>query len=159
MFGPDWDNMMTNKSKHQKTFFQEIETDLHYAGLIPRTIQEIFNNIKTKGLESNFNVFCTFLQIYNEKIYDLLQDNAESKPLCIHENKIEGIYVEGLTEYSMNSAEDCLVLMKRGEKNRITRPTLMNAKSSRSHTIFQILIESAKADKNGFLQVFDTFFY
>jgi len=157
MFGADWDNLMANKSKHQKTFFQEIDNDLHFAGLIPRTIQEIFNIIKTKGLESNFNIFCTFLQIYNEKIYDLLQDTVESKPLFIHENKIEGIFVEGLTEYSMNTAEDCLVLMRRGEKNRITRPTLMNAKSSRSHTIFQILIESAKADKNGNLQVFVLF--
>lgn len=154
MFGADWDNFMGNsKSKQQKTFFHDIESDLHFAGLIPRVINEIFAQLRNKGLEQNYNVFCTFLQIYNEKIFDLLQDSQDCKALSIHENKIEGIFVEGLTEYSMSSAEDCLALMRRGEKNRFTRPTLMNAKSSRSHTIFQILIESAKADPNGKLQV------
>lgn len=44
---------------------------------------------------------------------------------------------------------DCLELMKRGEKNRIIRTTSMNVKSSRSHTIFQILLESSNADKKG----------
>ena len=160
MFGADWDSIVMKKlninnanNKQQHTFFQDIETDKNFAGIIPRTIYEIFNIIKNKGLDNSFNVFCTFMQIYNEKIFDLLQDKSESKPLNIHENKIEGIFVEGLTEYSVNTAEDCLMLMRRGEKNRITRPTLMNTKSSRSHTIFQFLIESSKADKNGNLQV------
>lgn len=44
---------------------------------------------------------------------------------------------------------DCLELMKRGEKNRFIRQTSMNTKSSRSHTIFQILLESIHADNRG----------
>lgn len=55
--------------------------------------------------------------------------------------------MEGLTEYAVNHYYDCLTLMKRGERNRIIRSTSMNVKSSRSHTIFQVLIESSKADK------------
>ena len=146
--------MQISSSIQQNTFFQEIEKDLHYAGLIPRIVNEVFNLQKSQGYEDSYNIFCTFMQIYNEKIFDLLQDKAEAKALNIRENKLEGIFVEGLTEYSVNSAQEALILMSRGEKNRITRPTLKNAKSSRSHTIFQILIESSKADKNGNLHVF-----
>jgi kinesin family member 5 len=49
--------------------------------------------------------------------------------------------VEGLNDYRVKDLEDCLEVMKRGEKNRIVRQTSMNAKSSRSHTIFQLLFE------------------
>lgn len=73
--------------------------------------------------------------------------------MAIRENKFDGIYVEGLVEYSVYTFEECITLMKRGEKNRYTRQTVQNVKSSRSHTIFQLLIESTVADKNGKLQV------
>jgi hypothetical protein len=76
------------------------------------------------------------MQIYNEKIYDLLSDQQKPVPLQIHESKIDGLYVEGLSEYSVTHYYDTLQLMKRGEKNRAIRQTSMNAKSSRSHTIF-----------------------
>lgn len=157
MFGADWDILLTKRpqipSKEQHTFFQDIETDFHFAGVIPRAITEIFSIMKNKDYENKFNIFCTFSQIYNEKIFDLLQNQSEIKALNIRENILEGIFVEGLAEYSVSTAEECLILMRRGEKNRITRSTLRNTKSSRSHTIFQILIESSKADKNGKLQV------
>lgn len=63
-------------------------------------------------------------------------------PLHIRESKEEGIYVEGLTEYIVQSEKDCFALLRRGETNRITRATKMNIESSRSHSILQILIES-----------------
>ena len=59
---------------------------------------------------------------------------------------------EGLTEYAVNHYYECIQLMKRGEKNRFIRQTSMNAKSSRSHTIFQLHIETSKADKKGVLR-------
>ena len=61
--------------------------------------------------------------------------------------------MEGLTEFSVFSFEECISLMKRGERNRFTRQTTQNVKSSRSHTIFQLLVESTIADSNGKLQV------
>jgi hypothetical protein len=81
-------------------------------------------------------VYCSFLQIYNEKIYDLLVESDYPVPLSIHESRLDGVFVEGLSEYAVNHYYDCLTLMKRGEKNRFIRSTSMNAKSSRSHTIF-----------------------
>lgn len=73
--------------------------------------------------------------------------------LKLHENKIDGIFVEGLLEYNVNEYRDCIILMHRGERNRYTRQTLMNRKSSRSHTIFQIKIESGVVSKKGNLFV------
>ena len=61
--------------------------------------------------------------------------------------------IEGLSEYSVNNYIDCCHLLRRGERNRAVRSTFMNTKSSRSHTLFQIIIESAKADSNGKLTV------
>ena len=61
--------------------------------------------------------------------------------------------MEGLVEFSVFTFEECLTLMKRGEKNRFTRQTTQNVKSSRSHTIFQLLVESTIADTHGKLQV------
>jgi hypothetical protein len=77
--------------------------------------------------------------------------------LAIHESKIGGIYVEGLTEYAVNNYMDCLALMRRGERNRYIRQTSYNAKSSRSHTIFQLLLECTTVDANGKLKVTEQF--
>jgi len=81
-------------------------------------------------------VYCSFLQIYNEKLFDLLQDRRSDKPLQIREDKHNGIFVEGQSEYVVNNAQDCFMLLKRGEQSRITRQTSSNIHSSRSHTIF-----------------------
>lgn len=66
---------------------------------------------------------------------------------------MDGIFVEGLAEYAVTHYLDCLELMKRGEKNRYTRHTSKNMKSSRSHTIFQILLESTRPDHKGMFRV------
>lgn len=74
---------------------------------------------------------------------DLFEDDKAqmNKKMLIHENKNDGIYVEGLNEVEVSDIDHCLDLMQRGERNRIVRQTHMNVKSSRSHTIFQLLIE------------------
>lgn len=62
-----------------------------------------------------FVVYCSFLQIYNEKLYDLLQDKKNDKPLVIREDKHAGIFVEGQSEYVVSNPNDCFKLLKRGE--------------------------------------------
>ena len=151
MFGSDWSNIIkkaiidsspsSNNSK-QATFLRSIEQDENHAGLIPRTIHHIFNSVITKRRKF-IKVFCSFLQLYNENMMDLLEDDKAqmNKKMLIHENKTDGIYVEGLNEIEVNDVDHCLELMQRGEHNRVVRHTQMNVKSSRSHTIFQLLIE------------------
>ena len=98
----------------------------------------MFRSMEELSMETNqrFTVYCSFLQIYNEKLFDLFQDKENSKPLIIREDKFSGIFVEGLSEYVVTNAQDCFILLKRGERNRITRQTRSNIHSSRSHTIF-----------------------
>ncbi|KAL4438950.1 hypothetical protein ABPG74_016670 [Tetrahymena malaccensis] len=152
MFGADWEYMSGHqaftgkdlKVQHQSTFFESLESDHNFAGIIPRTIYEVFRQITLKREQNphmQISVYVSFIQIYNEKIYDLLQDNQKPVALSIHENKQSGMYVEGLSEYQVAHYYDSLQLMRRGEKNRAIRTTSMNVKSSRSHTIFQLQIE------------------
>ena len=79
MFGSDWENLaisgvnfFDNRQKHQSTYFQNITSDQNFAGIIPRTIYQIYRLIHFNQ-SGNYNIYCSFLQIYNEKIYDLLQ--------------------------------------------------------------------------------------
>lgn len=99
----------------------------------------------------DYTVYCSFLQIYNEKLFDLLQDRNGEKPLNIREDKHVGIFVEGQSEYAVTNAADCFTLLKRGEASRITRQTRSNIHSSRSHTIFQLLIEANRPNARGML--------
>ena len=69
--------------------------------------------------------------------------------LVIREDKNNGIFVEGQSEYVVTNAQDCFILLRRGERNRITRQTRSNIHSSRSHTIFQLLVESNRPDHRG----------
>jgi hypothetical protein len=82
MFGSDWEHTISKglKAQHQNTFFEDLISDENYAGLIPRTIYALFEEIKsfTQQESHGFNIYCSFLQIYNEKIYDLLQVNVLS---------------------------------------------------------------------------------
>lgn len=89
------------------------------------------------------------MQIYNEKLFDLFQEKENQKPLMIREDKYAGIFVEGQSEYVVRNAQECFILLRRGEKNRFTRQTRSNIHSSRSHTIFQLLLESSEPDERG----------
>ena len=143
MFGADNSNL--NYSDNNVNKQQTMINDNQLSGLIPRVLDRMY--YLESGQNGSFNFYCSFIQIYNEKIFDLLADYKKPKSLQIHENKIDGIYIEGLSEYSVTNYQDCLKLIQRGEKNRNIRQTVMNTKSSRSHTIFQIIIEASKADE------------
>ena len=77
MFGPDWEQSIAQslRKRQQTTFFED---DTHH-GIIPRTIQQLFNSIQ----ESNFTIYCSFIQIYNEQLFDLLTDAKSERPLVI----------------------------------------------------------------------------
>lgn len=77
MFGSDWENVMFRNQgsrKSQNTFINgDLVADTNFSGLIPRTIFSLFKEIqKEENKSQSFVVYCSFLQIYNEKIFDLL---------------------------------------------------------------------------------------
>lgn len=113
MFGPHWDdnfgyqNTMGGLGNYGFAGTNNFLNDSSKFGIIPKAIDEIFIELSEKindNPDLSFTVYCSFLQIYNEKLYDLFQDKEQSKPLIIREDKYSGIFVEGLSEYVVNSA-------------------------------------------------------
>jgi hypothetical protein len=85
--------------------------------------------------------------------YNRFNKDLEQRSLNIRENKVSGIYVDGLTEYIVENVYDCTSILKKGETNRKKRLTKSNEMSSRSHTIFVLTFEWTKINKNGTLKV------
>ncbi|KAG0571893.1 hypothetical protein KC19_VG051600 [Ceratodon purpureus] len=108
-------------------------------GIIPLAVQEIFKNIQeAEGRE--FLLRVSYMEIYNEEINDLLA--PENRKLQVHENIEKGVFVAGLREEIVVSPEQVLDLMTAGETYRHVGETNMNVYSSRSHSIFRMVIES-----------------
>ncbi|CAN6450422.1 unnamed protein product [Victoria cruziana] len=108
-------------------------------GVIHLAVQDVFRNIRlTTGRE--FLIRVSYMEIYNEEINDLFR--PENRKMQIHENLERGIFVAGLTEEIVNSPEQVLDLIEYGEVHRHVGQTNINARSSRSHTIFRMVIES-----------------
>eukprot|EP00158_Paraphelidium_tribonemae_P009060 Partr_v1_DN28758_c1_g2_i3_m63324 putative Kinesin family len=108
-------------------------------GVIPLAVNDIFHLIhETPDREYLLRV--SYLEIYNEIIRDLLTPGNDN--LKIHETTSREIFVGNLTEEIVMSPEDVSFMMKRGEGNRHVGVTNMNERSSRSHTIFRLVLES-----------------
>jgi hypothetical protein len=122
------------------------------AGIIPRAIKEIFASTVQMEVDTQPAVYCSFVQIYNEQIFDLLRDSNMDRPLEIHEDRQNGIFVEGLSEYAVRGVNDCLQLLQAGEQHRAVRSTHMNQVSSRSHSVFQLLLEQRRKSDGAVLK-------
>ena len=117
-------------------------------GIIPNTFSHIFNNISVHNKEKRFLLRCSYLEIYNECVNDLLDYSAEKK-LELKEEPQKGVYIKGLTNVIVNSIPDIESTMAKGASNRHTAETSMNKDSSRSHCIFTIYIETSETKKDG----------
>eukprot|EP01022_Parablepharisma_sp_SALTPOND_P000692 TRINITY_DN1042_c0_g1_i1.p1 TRINITY_DN1042_c0_g1~~TRINITY_DN1042_c0_g1_i1.p1 ORF type:complete len:1034 (+),score=97.83 TRINITY_DN1042_c0_g1_i1:4392-7493(+) len=111
----------------------DIDSDI-FRGIIPRMVETIFEAITRASETMEFTVKASMIEIYNEKVRDLLDSSKDN--LGVHEDKQRGVYVEGLTEVSIGNEYDVYELMKEGNSNRAIAETKMNAQSSRSHSIF-----------------------
>ncbi|XP_023387151.1 centromere-associated protein E isoform X7 [Pteropus vampyrus] len=112
-----------------------------YLGVIPRAIHDIFQKIK-KFPDREFLLRVSYMEIYNETITDLLCNTQKMKPLIIREDFNRNVYVSDLTEEVVYTPEMALKWITKGEKNRHYGITKMNQRSSRSHTIFRMILES-----------------
>jgi kinesin family protein 3/17 len=95
-------------------------------GIIPRAIGELFSKLRGGSSNAQAVVYCSFLQIYNEELYDLLRDPAMRYSLAIHEDAKGDIYVDGLSQFKIKSVADAMALLDRGISYRATRSTVMN---------------------------------
>ncbi|CAH1126341.1 unnamed protein product [Ceutorhynchus assimilis] len=123
-----------------KTYTMEGAND-DEMGIIPRAFEQIWSHIARKtGVE--FLVTVRYLEIYMEEIRDLLRSKT-TKALELRENGEEGVIITNLHSHTCQSTKDMFKAMRTGNHNRTTAATNMNEHSSRSHAIFQIVIEMA----------------
>ncbi|XP_076431643.1 kinesin-like protein KIF15 isoform X8 [Peromyscus maniculatus bairdii] len=113
-------------------------------GVIPRSFEYLFSLIDREkekaGAGKTFLCKCSFIEVYNEQIYDLL--DSASVGLYLREHIKKGVFVVGAVEQVVTSAAEAYQVLSRGWRNRRVASTSMNRESSRSHAVFTITIES-----------------
>ncbi|XP_073190970.1 kinesin-like protein KIF9 isoform X5 [Lepidochelys kempii] len=115
-----------------------------HRGIIPRAIQQVFRAVEER-IDQSITVRMSYLEIYNETLFDLLSTMPHDMSGDTHMAVVEypqGVFVKGLSIYPASHEEDALNLLFEGETNRIIGEHTLNKNSSRSHCIFTIYIES-----------------
>lgn len=118
-------------------------------GVIPLAITDIFSYIRETP-SREFLLRVSYLEIYNEKIHDLLSmptvngvgGNQAQEEIKLREDSKRGVYASPLKEEIVQSPTQLLRVIARGDQARRTASTQFNARSSRSHAVVQIVVES-----------------
>lgn len=121
------------------------------AGVIPRAVRQIFDTLEAQN--ADYSIKVTFSELYNEEITDLLapEDNSRSsedkqkKPISLMEDGKGCVVVRGLEEEAVYTVNEIYALLERGAAKRRTADTLLNKRSSRSHSIFSITVHVKEA--------------
>mmetsp|Transcript_4170 Transcript_4170/g.10011 ORF Transcript_4170/g.10011 Transcript_4170/m.10011 type:complete len:439 (+) Transcript_4170:192-1508(+) len=118
-------------------------------GVIPRLCSELFERVRGLAGKKHVEVHASMCEIYNERLNDLLSrssgDEASSRDLKIREEEGPGgsrIYVDGLSEITVDSGDAVLALLADGAKRRAIGRTDMNEHSSRSHSVVTLRVEA-----------------
>nr|XP_025740946.1 kinesin-like protein KIF9 isoform X4 [Callorhinus ursinus] len=115
-----------------------------HRGILPRALQQVFRMIAERPTHA-VTVRVSYLEIYNESLFDLLSTlpyvGPSVTPMTIVENP-QGVFVKGLSVHLTSQEEDAFSLLFEGETNRIIASHTMNKNSSRSHCIFTIYVEA-----------------
>jgi len=128
----------TSSGKTHTMLGPDIDDDEN-KGIIPRMVEGIFQKIESAPEDIEFTVKVSMIEIYNEKIRDLLDPKKNN--LKIHEQKDKGVYVKDMTESYVGGEDEVFSLLKIGNENRAIGVTDMNSQSSRSHSCFVLQIE------------------
>lgn len=118
-------------------------------GLLILLLKELFkqkSERESKG--SSVNITVQMLEVYNEKVFDLLCGGQEhgSRPNVELHVLPTGVQIKGAKLNSVDSVEECLRLINQGNKLKHTAATAMNSQSSRGHTVFKLVIQQAQHD-------------
>lgn len=114
-------------------------------GVIPNSFSHIFDHIKASS-GSEYLVRCSYLEIYNEVVRDLLGDQKNPPKCDLKEDPNRGVFVSNLTDVVVENEADMDQVLNRGLGNRTVGATAMNQESSRSHSIFTIVVERNDRD-------------
>lgn len=119
------------------------------AGIIPRTLHHLFEELTLQELE--FTIKISFLELYNEELFDLLSASEDTTRLKIYEDSARkgSVIIQGLEEVTVHSREQVFSILQKGAAKRQTASTLLNAHSSRSHTVFSITVHIKENTDDG----------
>ncbi|KAG1080592.1 hypothetical protein G6F42_023287 [Rhizopus arrhizus] len=145
----------------------ESSVNPEHEGIVPRCIVDLFRNLEERSesnSEFNYEVYVSFLELYNEELIDLLspqlqQQAAANKrrsgvPLQPASNTVEvtirediagNIYWSGVREERCYNPEELLSFLSKGSLCRTTGSTEMNTVSSRSHAVFSVILKQQKS--------------
>jgi kinesin family protein 4/21/27 len=117
-------------------------------GISVRAIKEVFRQVEETRKVKHIDISCSFLQIYNEKVFDLLNTSKIKKTLGkpneglrMRWTKNDQFSVENLYVFKCNDADHCLSFYNKGIKNKVVASHNLNHASSRSHCIFTLSLE------------------
>ncbi len=113
-------------------------------GLVQRSIEDVYSQLERRpqGKLIRTSISCSFIQIYSEKIFDLLNVQTE-EGLRIRWSKEEQFAVENLYSIECPTAADAVKVYNYGIKNRVMATHRLNIASSRSHTIFTMSVKTS----------------
>jgi centromeric protein E len=126
------------------TFFGGGTSDASSQGIIQMAANDVFAHVATDATR-NYVLKTSFIEIYNEEVRDLLVcgNDGMGAPLAVREDPRRGVFVNA-NETMVSGLETLMGTLMDGERNRSVGSTAMNERSSRSHTIFRITVESRK---------------
>ncbi|CAH0596519.1 unnamed protein product [Chrysodeixis includens] len=129
-------------------------TDTHWqndplAGIIPRALSQLFDELRLTNTE--YTVRVSYLELYNEELFDLLATSEDNSKLRIYEDVTRkgSNIVNGLEEITVYNKNEVYKIMAQGQERKRVASTLMNAQSSRSHTVFTIVVHMKENSPEG----------
>lgn len=112
------------------------------SGLIPRAISQIFEHIDRHSDAYTFEVTCSFVELYQEVLYDLLTTAPRDQSIVDIREDARGVFISNLTEVPSECAGDAIDCLVKGSGGRAVGATAMNATSSRSHAIYTVNVRT-----------------
>ncbi|XP_033255213.1 kinesin-like protein Klp61F [Drosophila miranda] len=107
--------------------------------IIPRALSHLFDELRM--MEVEFTMRISYLELNNDELCDLLSTDDSTKIRIFDDSTKKGsVIIQGLEEITVQSKDDVYKLLEKGKERRKTATTLMNAQSSRSHTVFSIVV-------------------
>ncbi|XP_046960602.1 kinesin-like protein KIF13B isoform X2 [Vanessa cardui] len=118
------------------------------GGIIPRLCDALFERIARQQSPPalTYKVEVSYMEIYNERVHDLLDPETTRRSLRVREHVVLGPYVDGLSQLAVTSFQDIDNLMTEGNKSRTVAATNMNSESSRSHAVFSVVLTQTLCD-------------
>jgi len=122
-------------------------------GILPQSLILLFDYYQNNKL-NDFNLFCNFVEIYNEEVFDLLSNDElgknkfYKKKLNVKENLNNIFYLQDVTFQKLNSLKDFNDSLNLGISKKVHSSTNLNQNSSRSHTIFKIILKNKDENNN-----------